>query len=118
MIAANAGITKKVYPYLVKPSAITDKFNDGVPPKVIQRQSRHKKVEYTLRYDQSDDKNVKEYFNRTQTLNIENLTSNDKAKVWLDKLLSNEIDLKTFKTGIDVLLPDRKQKGDEVDGYA
>jgi len=39
----------------------------------------------------------------------------DKAKVWLDKLLSNEIDLKTFKTGIDVILPPRRK--DEDVGY-
>ncbi len=40
---------------------------------------------------------------------------NDKAKVWVDKLLSNEIDLKTFKTRIDVLLL-QKRKDDDI-GY-
>jgi len=62
---------------------------------------------------------VKEYFNRVQALNTENLTPEDKAKVWLDKLLSNEIDLKTFNRGIDVLLPDidkSKQRGEDI-GY-
>jgi len=115
-----AGFGRSVYPYLIKPSAITNKFNDGVPPKIIQRQSRHKRIEYTLRYDQTDDKMVREYFNRVQqTLNTENLTPEDKAKVWFDKFLSNEIDLKTFKTGMDVLLPDRdknKQRGEDI-GY-
>jgi len=46
---------------------------------------------------------------------MENLDTKGKAKVWLDKLLSEEIDLKTFKTGIDVLLPP-KRVGDDV-GY-
>ena len=118
-IAVKAGINRSVYPYLIKPSAITDKFNDGVPPKIIQRQSRHKRIEYTLRYDQTDDKMVKEYFNRVQTLDTKNLTPEDKAKVWFDKLLSNEIDLKTFKTGMDFLLPDigkSKQRGEDI-GY-
>jgi len=58
---------------------------------------------------------VKDYFNRVQTLNTVNLTPEDKAKVWFDKFLSNEIDLKTFKTGIDILLPD-KRKGEYI-GY-
>ena len=46
---------------------------------------------------------------------MENLSPEDKTKVWLDKLLANEIDLKTFKTGIDVLLPHRRK--DEDIGY-
>ena len=116
MIAAKAGLTKNISPYTIKRSAITNKFNAGVPPKIIQRQSRHKRIEYTMRYDQTGEKEVREYFNRTQAVNTKNLTPNDKARVWLDKLLANEIDLKTFKIGIDVLLPDRKQKGDDL-GY-
>ena len=59
---------------------------------------------------------AKEYFNRIQTKqNMENLGTKGKARVWLDKLLSNEIDLKTFKTGIDFLLPDKRR--DENIGY-
>ena len=62
------------------------------------------------------DKMKKEYFNRIQrSLDLDNLQPEDKAKIWLDKLLSKEIDLKTFKTGLDVLLPD-KRKGDDI-GY-
>ena len=46
---------------------------------------------------------------------LESLSPEDKAKVWFDKLLTGEIDLKTFKTGLDVLLPD-KWKGEDI-GY-
>ena len=68
-------------------------------------------------YDHTSDEMVKEYFNRAQRhQNLDSLKPDDKAKVWLDKLLSNEIDLKTFKTGIDVLLP-KKHTGDDI-GYA
>ena len=57
-----------------------------------------------------------EYFNRIQrSLNLDNLKPDDKVKIWLDKLLSKEIDLKTFKTGLDVLLP-KKHRGDDI-GY-
>jgi hypothetical protein len=62
---------------------------------------------------------AKDYFNKIQSEKLDNLSQEDKAKVWLDKLLSNEIDLKTFKTGIDGLLPDRdknKQRGEDI-GY-
>jgi hypothetical protein len=43
------------------------------------------------------------------------ITSVNQAKVGLDKLLSNEIDLTTFQTGIDVILPSRRK--DEDIGY-
>ena len=115
-IAMRAGFTRSVYPYLIKPSAITDGFNQQMNPKILQRQARHKNIETTLRYDHISDKMAKEYFNRIQTKqNLENLDTKDKAKVWLEKLLSEEIDLKTFKTGIDVLLLP-KCMGDDV-GY-
>ena len=85
-------------------------------PKILQRQARRKKIETTLRYDHTSDIMTREYFNRVQrNLNVENLSDEDKAKVWLDKLLSDEIDLKTFKTGIDVLLP-KQHRGDDI-GY-
>ncbi len=116
-IAARAGFERSVYPYLIKPSAITDGFNRKVNPKILQRQARHSRIETTLMYDHTSDEMVKEYFNMVQRpKNIDKLKPEDKAKVWLDKLLSNEIDLKTFKTGLDVLLP-KKHKGDDI-GYA
>jgi integrase/recombinase XerD len=114
-IGLRTGIQKSIYPYLIKPSAITDGFNQQTNPKILQRQARHKKIETTLRYDHTSDEMAKEHFNKIQSKDIDTLSPEDKAKVWLDKLLSNEIDLKTFKTGIDVILPPRRK--DEDIGY-
>jgi site-specific recombinase XerD len=114
-IGVKAGFKRNIYPYLIKPSVITEGFNKQINPRIIQRQVRHKKIETTLRYDHTSDKMAKDYFNKAQSKNIDTLSVEDKAKVWLDKLLSNEIDLKTFKTGIDVLLP-QKRKDDDI-GY-
>jgi len=116
-IAVRAGFKRSIYPYLIKPSAITNGFNNKINPRILQRQARHSRIETTLLYDHTSDEMVKEYFNKTQrNQNIDNLEPEDKAKVWFDKLLSGEIDLKTFKTGLDVLLPKRKIDGDI--GYA
>ena len=100
---------------MIKSSAITDGFNKQVNPQILQRQARHKNIETTLQYDHTSDKMARDYFNRVQSENMDTLSPDDKAKVWLDKLLANEIDLKTFKTGIDVLLPHRRK--DEDIGY-
>ena len=123
-IAARTGIERSIYPYLIKPSAITNKFNDGVPPRLIQIQSRHRNIETTLRYDHTDLKMAREFFNKTQRkdvdtnkiLDLTNIKSDDKARMWLEKYLANQIDINTFIEGLDVLLPDRrkhKQEGDD-----
>ena len=69
-----------------------------------------------LRYNQLDDEKVTGYYNRVKNpRNIEKLTPEDKAKVWFDKFFTSESHLKTFKTGIDVILPPRRK--DEDIGY-
>ena len=87
-------------------------FTQNTNPRILQRQARHRNIETTLRYDHTSDKMVRDHFNRIQLQNVENLTSNDKARALLDELLSKEIDLKTFKTGIDVLLPHKRNEDD------
>jgi len=114
-IAARAGFKRNVYPYLIKPSAITDGFNQKVNPRILQRQARHKKIETTLRYDHTADEMVKEYYNQVQRHpNIDTLDYKEKARIWLDKLLAGEIDTKTFKNGIDILLPKSGGKDDDI----
>lgn len=61
-----AGITKYVAPYIIKPSSITLDFNKQVNPKIIQRKARHHKIETTLRYDHVSDDTVREYFESFQ----------------------------------------------------
>jgi site-specific recombinase XerD len=65
-IAKEAGIKKYCAPYIVKPSAITNDFNNHVNPKIIQRKARHRKIETTLRYDHVSDELVREYFQGIQ----------------------------------------------------
>ena len=58
---------------------------------------------------------VKEYYNQVQRQpNIDLLDDREKARIWLDKLLAGEIDLKTFKEGINILLPTIKHRGEDI----
>ena len=52
---------------------------------------------------------VRDYFNKVQSMKVSELSNKRKAKVWVDKLLFDEVDFKTFKTGIDVRLPYRRK---------
>ncbi|MFO8133669.1 MAG: tyrosine-type recombinase/integrase, partial [Thermoplasmatota archaeon] len=65
-IAARAGFERPVYPYLIKPSVITNNFNNQVNPKIIQRKARHKRIESTLRYDHTTDAMVMEHWDKMQ----------------------------------------------------
>lgn len=109
-IAINANIQRKVTPYVIKPSSITQKFEERVNPRVIQRMARHRNIKTTLIYDLTDENSVREYFQQQYTINISNLSNGDKAKLWFDRLLSGEIDFKSFKQGVDFLQHDQKRE--------
>jgi integrase/recombinase XerD len=115
-IASEAGITKKVTPYIVKPSVITNDFNKNINPRIIQRKARHKNIESTLRYDHTDDLMVKDHFKKISSeINIEDLSNEDKSKLMFDRYLNGEIDVDTLKRGLELL--HGKQKDFEVAGY-
>ena len=102
-IAIKADIKRKVTPYVIKPSSITRKFEERVNPRVIQRMARHRNIKTTLIYDLTDENSVREYFQQQNTIDIQNLSPRDKARLLLDKYLSGEIDPDTYKTGVDTL---------------
>jgi len=115
-IAARAGFKRNVYPYLIKPSAITDGFNQKVNPKVLQKQARHRKIETTLHYANTAAENMIRGILQSGAEMSKHRCSGlqRKVRVWLDKLLAGETDTKTFKNGIDILLQNSTKKGDGV----
>jgi integrase len=97
-LAVRAKIKRNVYPYLIKPSVITNYFNENVNPKTIQRMARHKYIETTLRYDHTDDMTVKEFldrkYNGLKTIeNADNDGFKETAEV-LQRLIDGDIDVK------------------------
>lgn len=111
-IAARAGFERSIYPYLIKPSVITNDLNNRVNPKIVQRKARHRRIESTLRYDHSSDEMVREYFRKYTVDNIDTLKPEEKVRAMLDRMLSGEIDRETFKTSIDILMPQRHREKD------
>jgi hypothetical protein len=105
-----------VTPYIVKPTAITLRFNEKVNPKILQRLARHKNINTTLLYDHSTDNDVIEYL-KNQDIDYKPLTNKDRAKVLIDKLFKGEIDDDTFKAGLELLKPENEKKDNEINGY-
>jgi len=119
-IAANTRIQRSVYPYLIKPSSITQQFNDRVNPTIIKRQARHRKIETTLLYDHSDEQMVKDHYNKLQNKqpNTDHLDKEDEIELLYKRYKSGEIDPKTFKRNLDVLFPDQTKPQATSEDYA
>jgi len=112
-IAARADFKRSIYPYLIKPSAITNDLNNHVNPKIVQRKARHRRLESTLRYDHTSDDMVKEHFREVYNVdNVQSLKPNDKIRVMLDRYIAGEIDKETFKSSIDILVPEKHRQTD------
>lgn len=62
-IADKSNLGKKVKPYDLRASVITEEFNHYINPKTIQRKARHKNQLTTQRYNRIDDEMVREYVN-------------------------------------------------------
>jgi len=62
-IAEQSKIGKKVNPYDLRASVITEEFNHYINPKTIQRKARHRNQLTTQRYNRIDDEMVREYVN-------------------------------------------------------
>lgn len=108
-IAARAGFTRSIYPYLIKPSVITNDLNNRINPRIVQRKARHKNIETTLLYDHSDDKMVLEHFERQQKGSTEiPKTEREKAKELLDRVFQGEISIETFEKSLEILMPKRE----------
>ena len=88
-------------------------FDQKVNPRILQRQARHKKIETTLRYDHTADEMVKELQPCAETSKYRRFRLQRKGENQ-DKLLAGEIDTKTFKNGIDILLPKGGGKDDDI----
>ncbi len=69
----------------------------------------------TLIYDLTDENSVREYFQQQHIIDINNLSTKDKARLWLDKLLCGEIDIASFKQGMEFLQQIQKK---EIDDFA
>ena len=117
-LSIRVGITRSVYPYLIKPSAITNLFNENVNPKIIQRMARHRHIETTLRYDHTNDNIVREFLdkqNHKEEFRENNeIRIQDKALTLVDKLISGDLDNETFKKGLEILKLQNDEKEDLI----
>jgi len=105
--AAKAGIKKPVYPHKFRITMITQMAEEGVPPKLIQAQSRHNSMRTLLGYMNHIDTRAKEMYNKVfekdemeviDTANLFNHFTEEYKKKAFKKYLDGEIDINTLNS--------------------
>ena len=106
--AAKAGITKKVYPHLMRVCHITHAIEAGLSPREIQVQSGHKDIGTLMGYVQHTPERIRKSYERAfgdnepvdntvQRQNVNPEISNEYwKKIAMQKYLSGEIDVDTL----------------------
>ena len=116
--AAKAGITKKVYPHLMRVSHITHAIENGMSPREIQAQSGHRDIGTLMGYVQHTAERIRQSYNKVfedepsqETADIQqpstpNISNDHWKKIAMQKYLVDEIDLHTLKTILDTIEDD------------
>lgn len=82
---------RKLRPYDLRASVITEEFNNYVNPKVIQRKARHKRLKTTERYNHVDDDMVRDYVNNGLIFNEGTLYNKNRKKDYIKHSLSEAV---------------------------
>lgn len=119
-IAVRAGIEKDVTPYkVIKPSAITNRFEEKVNPRIIQRLAGHKNIQTTLIYDYTSDTDAIKYLQSQENeIDYSKLDSKEKAKIMLDKLFKGEINKTTFDAVLELIKINKPKNDGDFIGYS
>ena len=106
--AAKAGITKKVYPHLMRVCHITHSIEAGLSPREIQAQSGHRDIGTLMGYVQHTPERIRKSYERAfgDSESVDNITPRQQIKpeisneywkkVAMQKYLSGEIDVDTL----------------------
>jgi integrase/recombinase XerD len=115
--AVKAGITKRVYPHMLRASSITFMLNQQVNPKTVQAHARHKHLRQTMIYNRPTRQQMRKDIERTFVTKSE-LTDQDRAKAAFDKFLNGEITQRELDSLLSMLRPKQLKHESELSGYA
>lgn len=115
--AIEAGITKRVYPHMLRASCITHLLNQGVNPLTVQEHARHGRFETTMRYNRPTQQQMKADIERIFVRKKE-IDEEDRIKAVVDKYIRGEITSNELHAIISMLRPKQLNPKPELSGYA
>ena len=114
--AVVSGITKNVYPHMLRSSCITHLLNCGINPITVQEHARHADFRTTMIYNRPTQQQMKTDIERVFVRKLE-LNDEDRARVIFDKYLKGEMTSSELHDYLDVIRPKELKHDLECTGY-
>jgi len=114
--AVEAGITRRVYPHMLRASCITHLLNNGVNPLTVQIHARHRSFRTTMIYNRPTQQQMKNDMERVFVRKV-NLEDKDREKMVLDKFVKGEITSEQAISLLEVIRPKQLKPNTELTGY-
>ena len=115
--AIEAGITKNVYPHMIRASCITHLLNKGINPLTVQQHARHSDFRTTMIYNRPTQQQMKADIERVFVVKSD-LTDEDRARTLFDKYLRGELSLNEMNALLEVTQPKQLKPKIGFTGYA
>ncbi len=115
-IAVEAGITKRVYPHMLRASCITHLLNKGVNPGTVQHHARHRNFKTTMIYNRPTQQQMRKDIERVFVAK-KDLTKKDRVNAVIDKYLRGEISNNEMSRILEAIRPKQLNHQSEFTGY-
>jgi site-specific recombinase XerD len=115
--AVEAGVTRRVYPHMLRASCITHLLNKGVNPLTVQTHARHHSFRTTMIYNRPTQQQMKQDIERIFVVKKE-ITTEDREKAVTDKYLRGEITMDEMVRLLEVMRPKQLKPSSEFPGYS
>jgi len=114
--AVVSGITKNVYPHMLRSSCITHLLNSGINPRTVQEHARHSNFRTTMIYNRPTQQQMKADIERA-FVKKSSLNDDDRIKAIFDKYLKGEMTPSELRDYLEVIRPKTLKCDSELTGY-
>jgi site-specific recombinase XerD len=115
--AVEAGITRRVYPHMLRASSITHLLNKGVNPLTVQTHARHRSFKTTMIYNRPTQQQMKQDIERVFVVK-KDITNEDREKAVVDRYLRGDISIDEMGRLLEVMRPKQLKPRTEFTGYS
>jgi integrase/recombinase XerD len=114
--AVAVGITKRIYPHMLRASCITHLLNKGINPLTVQQHARHENFATTMLYNRPTQQQMKDDIEKVFVTKTD-LNDDDRVKAVTDRYLRREITDNEFHALLETIRPKQLKKEGELRGY-
>ena len=113
--AVGSGITRRVYPHILRATCIIHLLNGGVNPLTVQQHARHNCFKTTMIYNRPTQQQMKNDIERI-FVKQDNITYEDRSRAMFDKYLKGEITINELRQFLEFTRPKQLNPKSELTG--